>query len=432
LTQNCFQPPVKSSKNSGSPGKFKKTGLIRVPNDVKTGAAGHYDARSIAFTAGRGPDRRRSDIANWPASIYDAFSLMAEYQVQFEVFEGPLDLLLYLIKKEEVDIYEVNLTKLATQFIEYVDLMRQFDLEVAGEFLVMASTLMYIKSRELLPVEQQAVVEAEEEGEDPRWELIRQLVEYKKFKDAAAQLQTLEERQENVFPHRPGKLEFAVEAVAPAKPGVGIFDLLNAVNAVLQRFQQKHSGANEIYEEKWSVSQKIEFVLQTLSERGPVKFSELFAAAASRSEVICTFLALLELIRLKQLDCVQPEPFAEIEIKHAAPVAEAVPETPAPETPVAETPAVVESAVAPPAAVVEPVVAESAQTELVDVAPAAADAPPAVVESAPVASAAIEPIAVEPPAVVEPAAAPTETPVPEAAPAIPPETPSAAGPAPQS
>src|SRR5579864_2364879 len=131
---------------------------------------------------------------------------MAEYKVQFEVFEGPLDLLLYLIKKEEVDIYEVNLTKLATQFIEYVDLMRQFDLDVAGEFLVMASTLMYIKSKELLPVDQQAVVEeGEDEGVDPRWELIRQLVEYKKFKDAAASLQTLEERQENVFPRVPGK-----------------------------------------------------------------------------------------------------------------------------------------------------------------------------------------------------------------------------------
>ena len=104
---------------------------------------------------------------------------MADYKVQFEVFEGPLDLLLYLIKKEEVDIYEVNLTKLAKQFIEYIDLMRQFDLEVAGEFVVMASTLMFIKSRELLPVEQQVQVEAEEEGEDPRWELIRQLVEYK-------------------------------------------------------------------------------------------------------------------------------------------------------------------------------------------------------------------------------------------------------------
>src|SRR6516164_920969 len=136
---------------------------------------------------------------------------MSEYKVQFEVFEGPLDLLLYLIKKEEVDIYEVNLTKLATQFIEYIDLMRQFDLEIAGEFLVMASTLMYIKSRELLPVDQQAQPEEEDEGEDPRWELIRQLVEYKKFKDAAVQLQTLEARQEDVFPRVPAKLEFTPE-----------------------------------------------------------------------------------------------------------------------------------------------------------------------------------------------------------------------------
>src|SRR5258708_25526003 len=159
---------------------------------------------------------------------------MAEYKVQFEVFEGPLDLLLYLIKKEEVDIYEVSLTKLATQFIEYVDLMRQFDLEVAGEFLVMASTLMYIKSRELLPVDQQVAVETEEEGEDPRWELIRQLVEYKKFKDAAAQLQVLEARQENVFPRLPGKLEFESDAPLP-KPAVSLFDLLNAATPRTKR-----------------------------------------------------------------------------------------------------------------------------------------------------------------------------------------------------
>ena len=242
---------------------------------------------------------------------------MAEYKVQFEVFEGPLDLLLYLIKKEEVDIYEVNLTKLATQFIEYIDLMRAFDLEVAGEFLVMASTLMYIKSRELLPVDQQVVVEAEDEGEDPRFELIRQLVEYKKFKDAAAKLQTLEERQENVFPRLPGKIEFE-NTEAPAKIEVSIFDLLNAVNSVLKRFQDKTAGTREIYEDKWTVSEKIEFVLKTLTERGSVKFSELFETAANRAEVVCTFLALLELIRLKQLACVQPEPFAEIEIGKAA------------------------------------------------------------------------------------------------------------------
>src|SRR6185369_12496564 len=117
---------------------------------------------------------------------------MAENKVQLAIFEGPLDLLLYLVKKEEVDIYQVNLTKIATQFIEYVELMRQLDLDIAGDFLVMASTLMYIKSKELLPVDQQAVVEEEEEGDDPRWELIRQLVEYKKFKDAAATLQVKE------------------------------------------------------------------------------------------------------------------------------------------------------------------------------------------------------------------------------------------------
>src|SRR3974390_1205721 len=141
---------------------------------------------------------------------------MADYKVKFEVFEGPLDLLLYLIRKEEVDIYEVNLTRLAMQFIEYIETMRLLDLEVAGEFLVMAATLMYIKSRELLPVDQQVQTDGEDEGEDPRWELIRQLVEYKKFKDAAAQLAVLEDRQEDVFPRTPGKLDFETES--PTRP----------------------------------------------------------------------------------------------------------------------------------------------------------------------------------------------------------------------
>lgn len=239
---------------------------------------------------------------------------MAEYKVKFEVFEGPLDLLLYLIKKEEVDIYEVNLTKLATQFIEYIEMMREFDLEIAGEFLVMASTLMYIKSRELLPVDQQVQVEGEEEGEDPRWELIRQLVEYKKFKDAAAQLQLLETRQEGTFPRVPGKLEF--EAEQPAlKPDVSIFDLLNAVNVVLKRIAEKQGNAREIFEDKWTVSEKIEYIVRILTARAAVKFSELFEDATSRSEVVCTFLALLELIRLKQLACTQSTEFAEIDIR---------------------------------------------------------------------------------------------------------------------
>jgi segregation and condensation protein A len=141
------------------------------------------------------------------------------------------------------------------------------------------------------------------------------LVEYKKFKDAAAQLQTLEARQENIFPRLPGKLELESTAPLP-KPDVSIFDLLNAVSSVLKRFGQR-GGGGAIFEDKWTVSEKIEYILRMIAERVSVRFSELFEAAANRSEVICTFLALLELIRLKQIVCAQPEPFAEIEIRRA-------------------------------------------------------------------------------------------------------------------
>jgi segregation and condensation protein A len=248
---------------------------------------------------------------------------MAEYKVKFEVFEGPLDLLLYLIKKEEVDIYEVNLTRLATQFLEYIETLRLLDLEVAGEFLVMAATLMYIKSRELLPVDQQVQAEGEDDGEDPRWELIRQLVEYKKFKDAASQLQVLEARQEDIFPRVPAKLEFASESAS--RQEVSIFDLVNAVNVVLKRFN-KPDDLRDIFEDRWTVSEKIEHLLRALSERPSLKFSELFEGVTSRSEVVVTFLALLELIRLRQVTASQREPFGEIEICRVLPGAGAPPQ----------------------------------------------------------------------------------------------------------
>src|SRR5687767_14086794 len=240
---------------------------------------------------------------------------MTDYKVKFEVFEGPLDLLLYLIKKEEVDIYQVNLTQLATQFLEYIEVMRMLDLEIAGEFLVMAATLMYIKSRELLPRDQQVETEGEDDGEDPRWELIRQLVEYKKFKDAAAKLQALEARQDSTYPRLPVKPTFEQEA--PRDRGsLSIFDLLNAVNAVLKRVSHRED-LRDIFEDKWSVSDKIEELRRLLTERGTLRFSEVFSRAESRSEIVVTFLAMLELIRLKQLVCTQAEPFAEIEISSA-------------------------------------------------------------------------------------------------------------------
>ncbi len=248
---------------------------------------------------------------------------MVEYKVQFEVFEGPLDLLLYLVKKEEVDIYQVNLTRLATQFIEYVELMRQLDLDIAGEFLVMAATLMLIKSRELLPRDQRAETTPEDEDtDDPRWELIRKLVEYKKFKDAAGRLQELERSQEARFPRQAPKLQFPSP---PAKTEVSLFDLVGAVSAILSRFRDR-GDTREIVEDRWTVSEKIEHIRGLLSARKRFRFSELFEHASSRTEVVVTFLALLELIRLRRAQAAQAEPFGEIDIEPAPePAADASP-----------------------------------------------------------------------------------------------------------
>lgn len=243
---------------------------------------------------------------------------MSEYKVQFEVFEGPLDLLLYLVRKEEVDIYEVNLTRIATQFIEYIEVMRQLDLEVAGEFLVMASTLMFIKSRELLPVDQQVQAEGEEDAEDPRWELIRQLVEYRKFKDAAASLQTLESRQEHIYGRVAPKPESEPVAQPLRRGELSIFDLVGAVTTILKRFQAR-DNTRDIFEDRWSVSEKIEMLRQRIGSATRIRFSELFEQSTSRTEVVVTFLALLELIRLKQLVIEQSETFADIEIRPAPP-----------------------------------------------------------------------------------------------------------------
>ena len=235
---------------------------------------------------------------------------MTEYKVQFEIFEGPLDLLLYLVKKQEVDIYEVNLTQIAEEFIKYIDMMRQFDLEVAGEFLVMAASLMYIKSKELLPVDKQVIVEGEEEEEeDPRWELIRQLVEYKKFKDSAAQLKEREIAQEDIYRRRAPKADLKKE---PGPLEVSVFDLLSAVNQILQRFDAR--GTREIFADKWTVSEKIEIIRNRLLEQPRVSFTDLFEDAMSRTEVVVTFLALLELIRMKTVLVEQGEPFSDIEI----------------------------------------------------------------------------------------------------------------------
>ena len=257
---------------------------------------------------------------------------MPDFKIQFKVFEGPMDLLLFLVKKQEVDVYEVNMTGLATQFIDYVELMQRLDLELAGEFIVMASTLMYIKSRELLPVDEQVEDTEDDDAADPRWDLIRRLVEFKRFKDASDDLQRLEIEREKVYTRRPGSIP-----IDPLPMGnrleASIFDLVGAVNELLRRVAEREAAKGEIVEDRWSISEKIVAIRKRLGQAGRRKFSELFDGARSRGEVVATFLALLELVRLRQLMATQDDSFGEIEIV-VAPVElqQIKPEQPEPET----------------------------------------------------------------------------------------------------
>ena len=267
-----------------------------------------------------------------PTAQTCAPACMPDFRIQFKVFEGPMDLLLFLVKKQEVDICEVNLTGLATQFIEYVELMKQLDLDQAGEFIVMASTMMYIKSRELLPVSEQVGDDDDGDDGDPRWDLIRRLVEFKRFKDASDDLQRLEIEREKVYTRRPGSIP-----IDPLPMGnrleASILDLVGAVNELLQRVAGREAAKGEIVEDRWSISEKIVAIRERLGRVDQLKFSELFDGVRSRGEVVATFLALLELIRLKQLMATQDDLFGEIEM-FVAPVEmqQIKPEQPEPET----------------------------------------------------------------------------------------------------
>ena len=248
-----------------------------------------------------------------PTAQTCAPACMPDFRIQFKVFEGPMDLLLFLVKKQEVDICEVNLTGLATQLIEYVELMKQLDLDQAGEFIVMASTMMYIKSRELLPVSEQVGDDDDGDDGDPRWDLIRRLVEFKRFKDASDDLQRLEIEREKVYTRRPGSIP-----IDPLPMGnrleASILDLVGAVNELLQRVAGREAAKGEIVEDRWSISEKIVAIRERLGRVNQLKFSGLFDGVRSRGEVVATFLALLELIRLKQLMATQDDLFGEIEM----------------------------------------------------------------------------------------------------------------------
>ena len=236
-----------------------------------------------------------------------------DYKVKLEIFEGPLDLLLYLIKKDEIDIYDVSIERITSQYLAYIDTFNALNIELASEFIVMAANLIYLKSRSLLPRDQQPPEEDAAE-DDPRWELIRQLIEYKKFKEAAAELNLRALNQERIFIR---EARSASELQEPLRLGeVGIFQLISAFQTVIKRMEARQD-TQEIFSERFSVSEKIESILQRVATGARFRFSDLFSDAASRIEVVVTFLALLELIRLKQVRAFQKDVFEEIEITAA-------------------------------------------------------------------------------------------------------------------
>jgi len=233
-----------------------------------------------------------------------------DYKVKLEVFEGPLDLLLYLIKRDEIDIYDISIERITRQYLEYLQAFKELKIDIAGEFVVMAANLIYLKSRSLLPLDQQPPEEDAEE-DDPRWDLIRQLIEYKKFKEAAAQLHDRALEQERIFTRDGGSA--AISGAPLPLHEVGIFQLIHAFQEVIKRVEAQED-LQEIFGERFSVSDKIEKILERVGDGAPVRFSELFGQIVSRVEIVVTFLALLELIRLNQVRAMQRKVFDEIEI----------------------------------------------------------------------------------------------------------------------
>lgn len=236
------------------------------------------------------------------------------YKVKLDVFEGPLDLLLYLVRKDEVDIYDIEIGRITRQYLEYLEAMESIDVEIAGEFIVMAANLLYIKSRTLLPADLQGPAEEEGEDEDPRWELIRQLIEYKKFKEAAGELRDREELAVRLFGRAPSAPEPDGGATLLAGE-IGALDLIAAFQRVLARLEKAKGADREIEADRFTVSEKIEFVLRVLPEAEPLRFEELFAGQSTRGEVVATFLALLELVRLRHVAVVQEGVFGDIMLR---------------------------------------------------------------------------------------------------------------------
>lgn len=229
------------------------------------------------------------------------------FQVKLGVFEGPLDLLLHLIREHQLDILDIPIATITDEYLRYLALMQELDLDVAGEFLLMAATLIHIKSKMLLPPDETADGE-EAEQEDPRAELVSRLLEYKRFKEAAQTLGVLE--SETAYLHRRGAPAMEMEVEGPLQ--VSMVELLRALRDVLSRTEK--AAPLEITPEEINVGQRIVMLVDRLAAESPIEFGRLFGHATRRVEVIVTFLALLEILRRRLASARQSEAMGPIMI----------------------------------------------------------------------------------------------------------------------
>ncbi|MBI4309280.1 MAG: segregation/condensation protein A [Candidatus Omnitrophica bacterium] len=232
------------------------------------------------------------------------------YKIQLEKFEGPLDLLLYLIKKNDIDICDIPIAQITDQYMEYIGMMKMLDLDIIGDFLVMAATLMQIKSRMLLPPDPLAA----EEHFDPRDELVQRLQEYQQFKRVAEELKAKETSRQNLFTRiiDEEQLDQIKEESREVFFEATLFDLINALNAALKNVPAQKTY--DIKAEEYTVEGKIHAIFHLLLERGRLTLLELFGKASGRSEMVVTFVAILELIRQKEIVAIQRRQFEDIEI----------------------------------------------------------------------------------------------------------------------
>ncbi len=229
-----------------------------------------------------------------------------DYEVKLEIFEGPLDLLLHLIHKNEVDIFDIPIATITRQYLEYIDMMRALNISVAGDFLIMAATLIHIKSKMLLPGPQ------DEEEEDPRLEITRPLLEYMQLKEMAQELSEREILGKDVFSRQPPSMQDQLDAEGP-RLDVSLFQLMDAFKRIMD--QTRSAAELTVQMERWSVKDKAQLIIEHLKERRTLFFHELFSDDHSIPELIVTFLALLDLVHSGLVKAFQPSEGQAIQLK---------------------------------------------------------------------------------------------------------------------